>query len=263
MYGYAASSATASNLTPFSPPPQTTNAAGGSAQAAAVVHAAGTAAGTHAQTLPQLMSAVPQTLQSLSAPISSAAPAAADPPSPLMTIDSFLTGPLSPLSLFSIGGVPYLLAFQSYLLPQAAANLTSAAEKMSALPAAAGGGLPQGGIGSGARLVGTAGGAVAAGMGRAGLVGGLCVPQGWASAAPAIKTAAAMLPDSGLSAAPAALETDGQGGLFSSMALSGLAGRAMVGTGGGAARSAGMGGAAAVGETATTANIFVIPEADE
>jgi len=112
MYGYAGSSATASQVMPFSPPPQTTNPAGTAGQAAAVTQATSTAAGTQTHALPQLMSAVPQSLQNLATPASSAAPvaAAADPPSPLMMIDSFITGPLSPGSLFTIPGVPALLA---------------------------------------------------------------------------------------------------------------------------------------------------------
>src|SRR5579875_2852280 len=76
MYGYAASSAIASQLPPFDPPPKTTNPAGAAAQSASVAQATGTAAGTHATTLWQTMSATPQALQSLAAP----AAAAADPP---------------------------------------------------------------------------------------------------------------------------------------------------------------------------------------
>ncbi|ORV96980.1 PPE family protein [Mycobacterium kyorinense] len=266
MYGYAGASATAAQVKPFTPPPPTTNPAGTAGQAAAVAQAAGTAAGAHAQTLPQMMSAVPQSLQSLASPVSSAAPAAAaDPPSPLMTIDSFITGPLSPASLFTIGGVPYLLGIQGYLLPQGGANLTAAAERvrrdqMKLVQL----GIEPEDVASGPRFVGSGGGAVSAGMGRAGLVGGLSVPQGWASAAPGIRTAAAMLPEASLSAAPAALAAEGQGSLFSNMALSSLAGRALVGTGGSggtAARSVGVGGSADAGQ-ATTANIFVISEDD-
>ena len=253
MYGYAASSATAAQVTPFASPPQTTNPAGASRQAASVSQATATAAGAQATRLPQLMSATPQALQSLAAPVQSAAPAAAaDPPSLFSALDGFITGPLSPASLFTIPGVPYLLGIQSYLTPQAAANLTRASENYSKALAKAGA--------AGARVVGAP---VSAGVGRAGLVGGLSVPQGWASAAPEIKTIAVTLPQSSLSAAPAALAADGQGSLVGNMALSGLAGRAMVGTGGGAARSAGMGGAAPAAGEATTANIFVIHEAAE
>lgn len=254
MYGYAASSATAAQVTPFAPPPQTTNPAGASGQTASVSQATATAAGAQATRLPQLMSATPQALQSLAAPMQAAAPAAAaDPPSLASALDGFITGPLSPASLFTIPGVPYLLGIQSYLTPQAAANLTRASENYSkALAKADAAGVP--------RMVSAP---VSAGLGRAGLVGGLSVPQGWAAAAPEIKTIAATLPQSSLSAAPAALVADGQGSLVGNMALSGLAGRAIAGTGGAATRSAAVGGAAPAAAEATTANIFVIHEAAE
>src|SRR6201993_5075811 len=74
MFGYAGSSATASQVTPFTQPPQTTNPAVAGSQAAAVAQAVGSAAGGHAQTLmstaPQLISAVPRSLQSLASPVS-------------------------------------------------------------------------------------------------------------------------------------------------------------------------------------------------
>lgn len=251
MLGYAGSSATASQVTPFSPAPQTTNPAGSASQAAAVTHASSAAIGAQAQALPQAVSATPQALQNLAAPSAAAAgpTAAADPPSLLASLDSFITGPLSPASLFTVPGVPYLLGIQSYLTPQAAANLTTASENYSkALAKTTITGIP--------RLVSAP---ASAGIGRAALVGGLSVPQGWAAAAPAIKTVVATLPASNLSAAPAALAADGSGSLVGNMALSGMAGRAMVGTGGVAARSAAIGGAAGARE-ATTANIFVIPE---
>ncbi len=254
MYGYAASSAAAAQVMPFNPPPRTTSPSGSAGQAAAVGRASGTAGGTATQ-LPQAMSVVPQSLQSLAAP--AATPAPASPLSALSTIDSFITGPLSPASLYTVPGVPYLFGIQGYLTPQAAANLTRSAENYSAAVAkATTTGFPGGAIGR------TVGAPVSAGIGRAGMVGGLSVPQGWASAAPAIKTVVATLPESNLAAAPAALAADGEGSLLGNMTLSSLAGRAMVGTGGAAARSAGVTSFAPVGE-ATTANIFVIPEAAE
>src|SRR6201996_8805123 len=77
MYGYAGASATASQVTPSPPPPQTTNPGGVAAQAAAVTQAAGTSAGTDAETMmssgPQLISGMPQALQSLASPQSLAA----------------------------------------------------------------------------------------------------------------------------------------------------------------------------------------------
>lgn len=256
MYGYAGSSAMAAQVVPFDPPPQTTNASGAAQQAAAVTQATSTAAGAQATNLPQLISATPQALQTLAAPMQAAAPAAAaaDPPSLASALDGFITGPLNPLALFTVPGVPYLLGTQSYLLPQASANLTRSSENYAKA-------LAKAGTTAVPRMVSApvSAGPVSAGLGRAGLVGRLSVPQGWASAAPAIKTVAATLPESSLTAAPAALVADGQGSLAGNMALSGLAGRAMGGTGGAASRAVAMGGAP-VTQEATTANIFVIPE---
>jgi PPE-repeat protein len=275
MYGYAGSSASASRMTPFSQPPQTTNPSSAAGQSAAAAQAAGAAAGTHA--VPQLMSATPNALQSLGTPVAAAAQVAqAGPDGSLAALfsalNSFITGPLSPLSAYAIGGVPFLLGIQSYLLPQAAANLTGASEKVSKIPpeklpppfGPPASGTPDAGVGSGARVAGSTGpGAVSVSAGRAGMIGGVSVPQGWASAAPAIKTAAAMVPQSHLSVAPAALAADGQGSVASNAALSGLAGRAMAGTGGADRPGGTAGGATAKEFTTTTANIFVIHEADE
>ncbi|RAU98060.1 PPE family protein [Mycolicibacter senuensis] len=70
MYGYAGGSATASQVTPFSAPAQATNPAGQGGQAAAVAHAAGTAAGHNAQ-VSQLISSLPNALQSMASPAAS------------------------------------------------------------------------------------------------------------------------------------------------------------------------------------------------
>ena len=63
-------------------------------------------------------------------------------------------------------------------------------------------------------------------MGKAALVGSMSVPQGWTEAAPAIRTLAQVLPTN-LAAAPAA-SLAGEGGVFSQMGLSSLAGRAVA-----------------------------------
>ena len=69
MYTYAASSASASTFSAFAPPPQTTNPGGVAGQAGAVTHATATQAGSSAQTASsQVMSSVPQALQSMSTP---------------------------------------------------------------------------------------------------------------------------------------------------------------------------------------------------
>src|SRR5271168_2467284 len=79
MYGYAASSASATTLTPFSPPQQNTNPGGSAGQAAAVSQATGTSAGNVQSTVQQAFSAVPNALQSL-ATAAPAAPAQASDP---------------------------------------------------------------------------------------------------------------------------------------------------------------------------------------
>ena len=73
MYGYAGSSAAAATVTPFSSPPETTNAAGAASQGGAVSQAAGTSSSAGVQSaLSQVVSTVPPTLQSLAAPVQSA-----------------------------------------------------------------------------------------------------------------------------------------------------------------------------------------------
>jgi PPE-repeat protein len=254
MFGYAASSASASQVTPFTEPPQTTNPADAGGQAAAVTHAVGTSAGTNTQSvLTQLMSAVPQSLQNLASP---AVSAVADPPSPLSILSS-LTGPFSPLALANVALGGYLNSAEPYGMVSVFSSVANLSQKVSALPAAGNGGLVEGGLGSGTRVVGSPAG-VSGDIGRASLVGRLSVPQSWASAAPAIKPVAAVLPDSGVGAAPVMVAADDQGGVFSNMALSSVAGRALAGTGGTAARSVGVGGGAYTGQ-ATTATIIVIP----
>jgi PPE-repeat protein len=67
MYGYAANSATASALTPFSSAPQPTNPAGAAAQTAAAAHALGTSAASHGA-LSQLLSSPPSALHAMATP---------------------------------------------------------------------------------------------------------------------------------------------------------------------------------------------------
>jgi PPE-repeat protein len=255
MFAYAGSSATASGVTPFTQPPQTTNPAAAGGQAAAVAHAVGSAAGGHAQTLmstaPQLISAVPQSLQSLASPVS-----VADPPS-LVSLLGSLTGPFSPFQLVGPGLTGYLFSSEPTGLVSVGGSVAELSQKVSALPAAGSGELLQGGLGSGTRVVGSTAG-LSADIGRASLVGRLSVPHSWASAAPPIKPAAMVLPDSSVGGAPVMVAADNEGSSFSNMALSSVAGRAMAGTGGAAARSVGAGGGAYSGQ-ATTATIIVLP----
>jgi PPE-repeat protein len=101
-------------------------------------------------------------------------------------------------------------------------------------------------------------------MGRAALVGSVSVPQGWTQAAPAtaIRTLAAALPTN-LAAAPEA-SLAGEGGMFSQMGLSSLAGRAL----GASATYSGSGAAASslggvIEADPATATIIVIPALED
>ncbi len=249
MYSYAGSSATASSLTPFNPPPQTTNPAGTAGQAAAVAQASGLSAQS---TLPQLVSGAPQTLHNLA---TMASTTAADPSSPttLLQAFSFAEGAFNPTRLYDPFGAFYNQGLQNFLAPFNNFNMQRAyADALGGVASAAGG------AGPGMRVGAAASGAVSAGMGRAGFVGNLAVPQGWASAAPAIRPVAAVLAQTSLGSVPAAVAADGQGTLFGSMALSGLAGRAVAGTGGSVAVSTAAG--AGSGGAGVTATIIVIPE---
>jgi PPE-repeat protein len=190
MYGYAGSSSAATALTPFTQPPQTTSPAGQSAQAAAVTHAAGTAAATHSATpLSQLMSAVPQQLQTLSTagPLGSAAPAS----SALAGVDGFntLTGPTSfatalGRTVFTAGTFSTGI-YRSILQGSGLATHipTLQPDNISTAHAAT----------LATKTVGAEGvrGPVLASAGQAAPVGGLSVPQSWAS----VKTVATAVED--------------------------------------------------------------------
>jgi PPE-repeat protein len=196
MYGYAGASAAATTVTPFNPPPPTTNPAGTGTQAAAVAQAAATPAGAVQNALSQ----VPNTLQSLAS--------AASPDTATAAILSALNTPgnqaleklignlgtniFSPAqaSAFVATGLVNPLAPLYAGIPAAPA----AAPKLAA-PAAGLGGLAGG-------LAGSYGPGVSAGLGRAATVGGLSVPPSWATESPAIRLAATALPAAGLDSLP-------------------------------------------------------------
>jgi PPE-repeat protein len=205
MYGYAGASAAATTLTPFSSPPQTINPAGTGTQAAAVASATGTAAGTTQNVLSQ----VPNMLQSLASAASPDAITAA-----LLNVVN-TPGNQAFESLFGTIGGYFRVTFTGALPIAGTMNLVLAGPLlMSGLlfaptvgastastvsPSAAGLGTLAGSYGSG---VGGAG--VSAGLGQAGSVGGLSVPRSWATASPAIRLAATALPTGGLDGLPEA-----------------------------------------------------------
>ena len=92
MYGYAANSAAASQVTPFTAAPQTTNPAGSAVQSAAVTQAAGTAAGTAAGNVQASLSQISTMLQSLATPAASSTTSGSG-------LSTFLSGLLGDLGL--------------------------------------------------------------------------------------------------------------------------------------------------------------------
>ncbi len=188
MYSYAASSASASQLSQFTGPLQTTSPSGLSAQSAAVAQAVATPAGTQQKTLSQLMSALPAALQGLSSPVSSSAPATGilglltGSGSGSSTLDGVWAqwGPDASIwnTVFSSGFympsntmAPFLS-----LLGQQAGSAGS-----DAVGQAAGSALGEAVAGPG---IGGVGNAVSAGLGRAPMIGAMSVPPSWTAPAP-------------------------------------------------------------------------------
>jgi PPE-repeat protein len=201
MYGYAGASATAAQVTPFTTPPQTTNPGGLAAQAAAVTQAAGTSGGTDVQTImssgPQLISAMPQALQSLASPQSLAGLTAT------ATDTSSSSSSSSSLSMLNSLSTPLRMATMpmSMLSKLFTAGSTANAARAASTAANELGAVQSAGIGSGAGAltltgiggIGAGTPAVSAGMGQATSVGALSVPSAWGGAAHAASAAGAPL----------------------------------------------------------------------
>lgn len=230
MYSYAASSATATKVTPFNEPNPTTNPDGTANQAAAVSQANTTAAGNTAQTA-QMISSLPNALQTLTSP--GPADAGLPPPTIAGLIEAFFRNA-------SINGVVSLLSYplnggMSFLGTSAAFTPASLIPTMTTFFSgggfnALGGGAAGAGIGAllapggplsslgalgggaaGAASAFTAGSttpAISAGVGQATLVGELSTPPAWAAAAPEATAATGeALQASSWSAAPEDVET--------------------------------------------------------
>lgn len=228
MYGYAASSAAAANVTPFTEPSQNTNPAGTANQAAAVSQASGTTAGNTAQAT-QLISSLPNAIQGLTSPAPTST-AGLPPPTPAGLVEAFFRNA-------SINGVVSLLSYpldggMSFVGTSAAFTPASLIPTMSAFFGgggfnALGGGTLGSGLGAllapggplsnlGALGGGVAGAAsaasaftasaatpaITAGMGQATLVGPLSAPAAWAAATPAGTAATSALQANYWAAAP-------------------------------------------------------------
>jgi len=229
MYGYAGSSAAAATVTPFSSPPQTTNAGGAASQAGAVAHATGTSSSAGVQsTLSQVVSTVPNTLQELASPMSAAGTNPFAPGSNTATTgisgllnllsgqsgsafgsfinstmaNGFLSGnwanpsSIMPAITSSFGDIGFLAVAGQSMGGFGGMNpalFTGAAAAPSAMSTVGHVGSAMGALGS----PGLGGSAVSAGMGRATLVGTMSVPHSWAPAPPVASPTATASPAEG------------------------------------------------------------------
>jgi PPE-repeat protein len=211
MYGYASQSAAASQVTPFTSPPQTTDPGGPAAQSAAVAQAPSA----------PLMSGVTSALQSL------ASPTAADPPS-LQTLLTSLLPLLIGADLFEVTGPASLPARNALIANTFGYGLAARGFQTGELPVPLVPGVLYPPVADLATAE-SAASAVTAGAGRAGFVGALSVPPSWAAATPVVRLAASVLQGTGPAAVPL-VATVGQGNVFGQMALSSLAGGALGNT---------------------------------
>jgi PPE-repeat protein len=241
MYGYAASSASATALSPFQQPQQNTDPASSANQAATAGQAANTTAGnaqSAASSVQQAFSAIPSALQSAATSDSAAtSPAAAG--DILSTLSNLITIFVS---------VPSDLAFFSAVLPQdiAAGPVDlpfSMVDSMTGQhtddivsgwngddPFIRRDGVPSNDFP--ATILNPSQGAsdaIAAGMRDAESIGQLSVPRNWAVAADEVKPMALTTPltDANVAAAPAA--EAGTASTFNQMGIGGMAGQAMAG----------------------------------
>jgi PPE-repeat protein len=256
MYGYAGSSAAAATVTPFSTPPETTNAAGAASQGSTVAQAAGTSSSAGVQsTLSQVVSSLPNALQSMAAPTAGVNPFAPGSNTATTGIAGFLNL-LSGQSGSAVGGLLNSAMWNGFLsgnwvnpasispavttafgdigflavAGQSFGGLNPALLSGATAPAAAGAaGLSHVGsaVGSLASAPSLGGSAVSAGVGRATLVGAMSVPQSWAAATPGTGS-----PVGAASAGWAYAPGGGVGGTAGMPGVPGMPAMPMAGSGG-------------------------------
>ena len=260
MYGYAASSAAATQLTPFNPPQQNTNPGASANQAAAVGQATGTAAGNAQSSIQQAFSAVPAALSS-----AAAVPAQAGDPlgtlSDLISIFIDLPAGLATFAadipLGSLGVVALPFDVVGALTGTHTDRIVSGWNGEQTWP----GDGPAPVKPFPAPLLNLPAGSLpttklSAGLGEANSVGALSVPPSWTIATPAVKPTAVTLPALPAAAVAGESMSGASGSALSEMALAGMAGRAMagtVGTGTGRGGKTTKGGAARVNTAPNTA----------
>ncbi|MDT7721102.1 MAG: hypothetical protein QOE94_2113 [Mycobacterium sp.] len=294
MYGYAGTATTASQLTPFTAAPATTNDTGQATQSASTAQSAAASSadattgiesfltelntdlsnfGTEISTLStQLDSYFPASTTTLASLLTSLGlPTSVTNAVTLFnqalttganTISTYAAGPWS---LLGVGSLIKNWYQMSISIPNLGVGIQGIAPLIHPTPiTGALSPLLHSGLLSGS--YGGAGNAGAlASVGRAGTIGALSVPQNWASAVPAVRTVAAEMEAATAADAAPEMASIGNPGLFGQTAMSSLAGRAIGGTATRAAVGQGyrVPGAVAADDIATTATIIVIPPSAE
>jgi PPE-repeat protein len=231
MYGYAGASATASQVNPFTAPPQTTNSSGPVNQTLAAAQSAGASSGTDLDTImssgPQVISGLPQALQALASPqaLDSVASTATDSSTSATSATSLMNELSMPLKLASMPMSMLSKLFTAGSTATAAKAATTAANELGAAQAvglvSSSGALGSTGLGAGVP-------ALSAGMGQATSVGALSVPSAW-TGAPSVTTAGTAMH---LGGAPsvAAAPTGTQSAMPPMMPVANMGGRAGAAT---------------------------------
>ncbi len=226
MYGYAGASASASQVSPFTAPPQTTNSSGPVSQSAAAAQSAGTSGGTDLETImssgPQVISGLPQALQTLASPQALDSVASTATGSTSSTSATSLLNELStPMKFASMPMSMLSKLFTAGSTATAAKAATTAANELGAAQAvglvSSPGALGSTGLGAGIP-------SLSAGMGQATSVGALSVPSTWTGAAPSVTTAGTAMHLGGMPAAAAA-PTGAQSAMPPMMPVANMGGR--------------------------------------
>ncbi|UQX13041.1 PPE family protein [Candidatus Mycobacterium methanotrophicum] len=288
MYGYAGSSATASQLTSFTTPPTTTNDSGQATQSAAAANSAADSTGSHLESfLTELNTELTQwgtqitngstQLSTLETQLVNQLGTTVTLPTSLSsgikdieqamtsltgTINAYAAGPWTPIG---IAGLFKSWWQASISIPNLGVGIQGIGPLINPKPiVGALSPLLHSGLLGGSYAAGANQATASAAAGRAGTIGSLSVPANWASAVPAVRTVATEMNASAVDAAPE-MTAIAQNGTFGETALSSLAGRAIGGTATRAvARQAyRVPGAVAADEIAATATIIVIPPSSE
>jgi PPE-repeat protein len=235
MFGYATSASSATQVSPFTQPPPTTNPAGQSAASAAAARSAAGSGASQSQTLSQLISAL---LQPAASSSGSAAPSLFGLPISQSMLDSIgnlntLDGPIS----FAMAGARTIgnlgtMGIAGYRFMADAALYAPLAGLTGATSPVTFGALPSAGLaGAVESAAGGVNRAVLASAGTAGPVGQLSVPRAWADIVP---EAAVTEDPLWLSDAEASLEADTAGlqpaaGIGPIAGMAGVAAAGMIG----------------------------------